>query len=104
MCSTRRRTLRLALPVALAALLLAPATLRAQGQNKVVYDKFDWKMMDGKKLFGLRRGSTPQMFWEHLLKKNGVSQATIMAAVRLRTPRARIASARPDTRDRPSSS
>lgn len=44
-------------------------------RNKI--DKFDWKMMDGKKLFGLRRGSTPQMFWEHLLKKNGVSQATI---------------------------
>ncbi|MBK9089133.1 MAG: PD40 domain-containing protein [Holophagales bacterium] len=44
MCSTRRRTLRLALPVALAALLLAPAPLKAQGQNKVVYDKFDWKI------------------------------------------------------------
>ncbi len=44
MCSSRRRTLRLALPVALAALLLAPAPLRAQGQNKVVYDKFDWKI------------------------------------------------------------
>lgn len=44
-------------------------------RNKI--DNFDWKMMDGKKLFGLRRGSTPQMFWEHLLKKNGVSQATI---------------------------
>ena len=44
MCSTRRRALRLALPAALAALLLAPAPLRAQGQNKVVYDKFDWKI------------------------------------------------------------
>lgn len=44
-------------------------------RNKV--DNFDWKMLEGKKLFGLRRGSTPQMFFEHLLKKNGVSQATI---------------------------
>ena len=35
-------------------------------------DHFDWKMLDGKKLFGLRRGSTPQMFFEHLMKKNGV--------------------------------
>ena len=40
-------------------------------------DNFDWKMLDGKKLFGLRRGSTPQMFFEHLMKKNGVGQATI---------------------------
>ncbi|HYN42795.1 MAG TPA: hypothetical protein VE129_13510 [Thermoanaerobaculia bacterium] len=44
MCSTRRRSLRLALAAALVSLLLAPAPLRAQGQNKVVYDKFDWKI------------------------------------------------------------
>ena len=44
MYSTRRHAFRLALPAALAALLLAPAPLRAQGQNKVVYDKFDWKI------------------------------------------------------------
>jgi NitT/TauT family transport system substrate-binding protein len=40
-------------------------------------DNFDWKMLEGKKLFGLRRGTTPQMFFEHLLKRNGVGQATI---------------------------
>jgi len=40
-------------------------------------DNFNWKMLDGKKLFGLRKGTTPQMFFEHLLKKNGVGQATI---------------------------
>lgn len=40
-------------------------------------DNFGWKMLDGKKLFGLRRGTTPEMFFEHLLKRNGVSQATI---------------------------
>lgn len=44
MSSIRRRAFRLALPAALAALLLAPAPLCAQGQNKVVYDKFDWKI------------------------------------------------------------
>lgn len=45
MCSTRRRASRLAFPAAVAALLLAAAPpARAQGQNKVVYDKFDWKI------------------------------------------------------------
>ncbi len=44
-------------------------------RNKI--DNFNWKMLDGKKLFGLRRGSTPQMFFEHLMKKNGVGQKTI---------------------------
>ena len=45
MCSTRRRLRRLALPAALAALLLAAAgPAGAQGQNKVVYDKFNWKI------------------------------------------------------------
>lgn len=45
MCSTSRRASRLALPAALAALLVAAAApVRAQGQNKVVYDKFDWKI------------------------------------------------------------
>ena len=43
-------------------------------------DNFEWKMLDGKKLFGLRRSSTPEMFFEHLLKRNGVSQGTIDAA------------------------
>ncbi len=45
MCSTRRQALRLALGAAFSALLLVPAApAPAQGQNKVVYDKFDWKI------------------------------------------------------------
>ncbi len=44
MSSTRRRALLLALPAALAALLLTPGRAQAQGQNKVVYDKFEWKI------------------------------------------------------------
>jgi hypothetical protein len=45
MCSTKRRTARLALGAALTAFLLVPAgPAPAQGQNKVVYDKFDWKI------------------------------------------------------------
>jgi hypothetical protein len=45
MCSTRRRAARLVLPGALAALLLVAAgPAPAQGQNKVVYDRFDWKI------------------------------------------------------------
>ncbi len=43
MYSTRRRAVRLAL--ALSAALLAPSVpAGAQGQNKVVYDEFDWKI------------------------------------------------------------
>ncbi|MBX9826522.1 MAG: ABC transporter substrate-binding protein [Xanthobacteraceae bacterium] len=44
-------------------------------RNKV--DKFEWSMLEGKSLFGLRKGSTPQLFWEYLMKKNNVSAATI---------------------------
>ncbi len=44
MCSTRRRAFRFTLPAVLAALLLLAAPAHAQGQNKVVYDKFDWKI------------------------------------------------------------
>jgi len=45
MSSTRRRTLRAAGTAVLGALLLAAAPRAlAQGQNKVVYDKFDWKI------------------------------------------------------------
>lgn len=40
-------------------------------------ENFDWKMLEGKKLLGLRRGSTPQMFFEHALRKKGITQATI---------------------------
>jgi WD40 repeat protein len=45
MFSTRRSAPRRAIPAALAALLLLAALpAAAQGQNKVVYDKFDWKI------------------------------------------------------------
>lgn len=44
-------------------------------RNKV--DKFEWSMLEGKALFGLRKGSTPQLFWEYLMKNNKVSQTTI---------------------------
>ncbi|MCL4809504.1 MAG: PD40 domain-containing protein, partial [Thermoanaerobaculia bacterium] len=45
MCSTRRPAARHVLGAALAALLLVPAaSAPAQGQNKIVYDKFDWKI------------------------------------------------------------
>ena len=45
MCSTRRRALRLVLGAVFPAFLLAPALpAAAQGQNKIVYDRFDWKI------------------------------------------------------------
>ena len=40
-------------------------------------DKFEWSMLEGKSLFGLRKGSTPQLAWEYLMKQNKVSQAAI---------------------------
>ena len=44
MCSTRRRRAPLALPGVLALLLAAAGPAAGQGQNKVVYDRFDWKI------------------------------------------------------------
>lgn len=40
-------------------------------------DNFDWKMLRGQKILGWRPGSTPQLFFEYVLKRNGVDQETI---------------------------
>ena len=36
-------------------------------------DKFDWSMLNGKKIMGWRPGSTPQLYLEYVLKQNGVA-------------------------------
>src|SRR5215207_1249669 len=40
------------------------------GRQKV--DKFDWNMLNGKEILGFRPGSTPLLFLEAALRKNGI--------------------------------
>ena len=40
------------------------------GREKV--DKFDWKMLKGKEILGFRPGSTPLLFLEAALRRNGI--------------------------------
>src|SRR5215831_19795522 len=44
------------------------------GREKV--DTFDWKMLKGKKILGFRPGSTPLLFLEAALRKNGIDPQT----------------------------
>jgi NitT/TauT family transport system substrate-binding protein len=40
-------------------------------------DKFDWSMINGKKIMGWRPGSTPQLYLEYVLKQRGVDGDTV---------------------------
>jgi NitT/TauT family transport system substrate-binding protein len=40
------------------------------GRDKV--DKFDWNMLKGKEVLGFRPGSTPLLFFEAAMRKNGI--------------------------------
>ena len=44
------------------------------GREKV--DKFDWQMLKGKEILGFRPGSTPLLFLEAALRKNGLDPQT----------------------------
>jgi len=44
------------------------------GREKV--DKFDWKMLKGKEILGFRPGSTPLLFLEAALRRNGLDPQT----------------------------
>ena len=44
------------------------------GRDKV--DTFDWKMLKGKEILGFRPGSTPLLFLEAALRKNGIDPQT----------------------------
>jgi NitT/TauT family transport system substrate-binding protein len=44
------------------------------GRDKV--DRFDWKMLKGKDVLGFRPGSTPLLFLEAAMRKNGIDPQT----------------------------
>jgi NitT/TauT family transport system substrate-binding protein len=50
---------------------------------------FDWSMIRNRKIIGWRPGSTPQMFFEHVLKQKGMSLETIKSIVTNIAPPAR---------------
>src|SRR5262245_12804425 len=48
-------------------------------RNKL--DKFEWSMLNGKKIMGWRPGSTPQLYLEYVLKQRGVDADTVKSIV-----------------------
>lgn len=56
-------------------------------RNKI--EKFDWSMVNGKKVLGWRPGSTPELYLEYVLKKRGVEAQTIKGIITNLTPTAR---------------
>ncbi|RKE70811.1 ABC transporter substrate-binding protein [Pseudorhodoplanes sinuspersici] len=45
--------------------------------SRTKLDKFDWSMLNGKKIIGWRPGSTPGLYLNYTLKQHGVDAATI---------------------------
>ena len=52
-------------------------------------DKFDWSMVNGKKIMGWRPGSTPELYLEYVLRQRGVDEATVKGIVTNIGPAAR---------------
>ena len=50
---------------------------------------FDWSKLRGRRIIGWRPGSTPQLFFEYVLKQKGVDPATIKSIVTNIAPPAR---------------
>jgi NitT/TauT family transport system substrate-binding protein len=57
--------------------------------SKSKIDKFEWSMLNGKKIMAQRPGSTPELCFEYLLKEKGVDAATIKDLVTNIGPAAR---------------
>ena len=49
--------------------------------SKQKLDKFDWSMLNGKKIMGWRPGSTPELYLEYVLKQRGVNADTVKGIV-----------------------
>lgn len=52
-------------------------------------DNFQWSMLNGAKLFGYRPGSTPELYFEYVLKQHNVDAATIKSIITNVAPAAR---------------
>ena len=61
-------------PVIFCALTATDGLFLASRQK---LDKFDWSMLNGKKIMGWRPGSTPQLYLEYVMKQRGVAADTI---------------------------
>jgi NitT/TauT family transport system substrate-binding protein len=57
--------------------------------SKAKIDKFEWSMLNGKKIMGQRPGSTPQLCFEYVMKARGVDAETIKQVVTNVGPNAR---------------
>src|SRR5215813_10524384 len=49
--------------------------------SRAKLDKFEWSMLNGKKIMGWRPGSTPQLYLEYVLKQRGVDADTVKSIV-----------------------
>lgn len=49
--------------------------------SKTKIDGFSWSMMNGRKILGHRPGSTPQIYFESLLRARGVDGPTVGAVI-----------------------
>ena len=61
-------------PVIFCALTATDGLFLASRQK---IDKFDWSMLNGKKILGWRPGSTPELYLEYVLKQSGVDADTV---------------------------
>ena len=65
-------------PVIFCALTATDGLFLASRQK---LDKFDWSMLNGKKIMGWRPGSTPELYLEYVLKQRGVAANTVKSIV-----------------------
>ncbi|MGZ3295397.1 MAG: ABC transporter substrate-binding protein [Xanthobacteraceae bacterium] len=65
-------------PVIFCALTATDGLFLASRQK---LDKFDWSMLNGKKIMGWRPGSTPELYLEYVLKQRGVAADTVKSIV-----------------------
>jgi NitT/TauT family transport system substrate-binding protein len=52
-------------------------------------DNFQWSMLNGQKILGYRPGSTPELYFEYVMKQRGVDPTTIKSVITNIGPNAR---------------
>jgi NitT/TauT family transport system substrate-binding protein len=57
--------------------------------SRTKIDKFEWTMVNNKRIMGWRPGSTPELYLEYVFKMRGVSPETIKAIITNVSPAAR---------------